>query len=139
MGNLEYSITVAPQDDLPTEVRVQSLVESVFKGENILWDTIGIILSDHEAVLDLNKEWLEHDYTTDVISFLLEADPLSLEGEVYVDVETARERCEEFGTTTSLEIERYIVHGLLHLAGYDDTSDQERAHMRKLEDHYLAG
>jgi len=97
---------------------------------------VGIILAGHEAVLELNKTWLEHDYHTDVLSFLLESDPI--EGEVYVDIETAAERHVEFGTTLTAEIERYIVHGVLHLCGHEDATDEERKQMKALEDQYLS-
>ncbi|MBT4051615.1 MAG: rRNA maturation RNase YbeY [Bacteroidetes Order II. Incertae sedis bacterium] len=138
MSNLTYSVTLDESNDCPSESRVLTLVSNVFSGEQINWSDISIVLTDHSTVLDLNKNWLEHDYHTDVISFLLEEDRQSLEGEIYVDVDTARARHVEFGTTVIQELERYIVHGLLHLAGYDDASDEERSHMKTLEDQYLS-
>lgn len=135
--DFDYTIDTTDTSDCPSEERVLSLVKHVFEGENVVGSAIGVVLTDHETVLELNKAWLEHDYHTDVISFLLEEDPSALEGEVYVDVETARERHAEFGTSVRQEIERYIVHGLLHLIGYDDATPAEKQHMHKLEDTYL--
>jgi probable rRNA maturation factor len=135
--DFSFTITIEEANDCPSEERVLDLVDAVFEGESISWAAISIVLTDHDTVLDLNREWLQHDYTTDVISFLLEDDPEALEGEVYVDIETARERHEEFSTSARSEIERYIVHGLLHLAGYDDASDEDRAVMHHLENKYL--
>ncbi|MDE2996594.1 MAG: rRNA maturation RNase YbeY [Bacteroidota bacterium] len=136
MGAVSLSITVGNTTDLPDESRITSIAESVFSGEERAFESLSVVLADHETVLALNREWLDHDWHTDVISFLLEEDPI--DGEVYVDVETAAERHAEFDTTLTQEVERYVIHGILHLCGYDDATDEERAHMRSLEDHYLA-
>lgn len=133
-------VEVAIVADLPEEdweERISRIAERVFEGEGVAWSNLSVVLADHDTVLSLNKEWLDHDWNTDVISFLLEEDPV--EGEVYVDVETAIERHGEFDTTMQQEILRYVVHGILHLCGHDDATDQERAAMRVLEDRYLAG
>jgi probable rRNA maturation factor len=119
------------------EARVTGIAERVFAGEGKAWAHLSVVLADHETVLSLNKEWLDHDWNTDVISFLLEEAPI--EGEVYVDVETAAERHGEFDAPLTEEILRYVVHGILHLCGHDDASEEERAAMRVLEDRYLAG
>ena len=136
MGAVSLSITVGNTTDLPDESRITSIAESVFSGEERAFESLSVVLADHETVLALNREWLDHDWHTDVISFLLEEGPI--DGEVYVDVETAAERHAEFGTSLTQEVERYVIHGILHLCGYDDTTDEERAHMRSLEDRYLA-
>lgn len=120
----------------PDEVRVRRIVECVFEGEGKSLESIGVIFCDHATLLELNREWLEHDWHTDVISFLLEEDPI--EGEVYIDVETAQERHEEFDSTLTSEIERYVIHGLLHLCGHDDATDEQRAAMQTLENRYLS-
>ena len=109
----------------------------VLETENVVWSSIGIIVADHELVTDLNTRYLDHDWRTDVLSFLIDESP-PVEGEVYVDAETAVERCTEFGTSPADEILRYVVHGLLHLAGHDDATDGQRELMRRLEDRYLA-
>ena len=124
--------------ECPDVDRVRELVERVLNGESVQWHEIGVVLADHDLVHDLNRRFLNHDYQTDVLSFLLDEGPAGIEGEVYVDVETARERSSEFDTTVRQEIERYIVHGLLHLAGHDDADDAARAAMHDRENLYLA-
>ncbi len=113
------------------------LSERVLTGENIAGSSVGIVLTCHERLRSLNVEFLGHDYNTDVLSFLLDSSEKGIEGEVYVDMETARERCQEFNVTAEEEVARYVVHGLLHLAGYDDDTAEKRAVMRRLEDRYL--
>jgi len=122
--------------DIPDEPRLQRIAETVLAGEGKTVSQLSLVFADHETVLELNREWLDHDWHTDVISFLLEDDPI--EGEVYVDVETAAERHTEFNASMLEEIERYVIHGILHLCGHDDATDEQRNAMRTLEDVYLA-
>jgi probable rRNA maturation factor len=135
-ASIDVSVSISNFDHLPSSERVIELVQRVLEGESAPFESIGIILADHETVLELNRTWLEHDFHTDVLSFLIEDDPRHLEGEVYVDVETAEERHQEFESTVQEEIERYIVHGLLHLVGYDDATEAERSAMQQLENRY---
>lgn len=101
-------------------------------------ESVGIILADHDFVHALNKDYLSHDYRTDVISFTYSEDHEPLCGEVYIDIETAREQAIERGLSELAEVVRYGVHGLLHLVGHDDESTAQREAMRLLEDAYLA-
>lgn len=135
---IEIHVDTAWDALCPSARTISDLTVSVMDGERTPFAWIAIILADHDVVTDLNRRYLEHAWKTDVLSFRL-SEETPLEGEVYVDVETANERCEEFGTTPSNEILRYIVHGLLHLAGYDDATAEERSRMHELEDQYLSG
>ena len=120
------------------EDALRRLVACVLAGEARPARYLGIILADHQTVHDLNRDYLSHDYRTDVLSFSLADDPAGpLDGEVYVDLDTAAERHDDFGATFEEEARRYVVHGLLHLLGHDDATDDARAAMRRLEDHYL--
>lgn len=123
------------------EDAVRAVVSAVCAGEGVAPESVGIVLADHATVHELNREWLGHDYETDVVSFVLDEDARArgaLDGEVYVDLDTAAERAPDFGATMEAEALRYVAHGLLHLAGHDDATDAERAAMRALEDRYLA-
>jgi rRNA maturation RNase YbeY len=121
------------------EAALEDLVRAVVAVEGFEIQYLGIILADHETVLALNRDYLAHDYLTDVLSFSLDdTDEAVVDGEVYVDLDTAAERHTEFGTSFQEEARRYVVHGLLHLLGYDDATPAEKATMRALEDRYLA-
>lgn len=123
------------------EAAVRRVAEAVCDGEGVRIASLGVILGDHRLVHDLNREWLGHDYETDVVSFVLDEDALGrgeVDGEVYVDLDTAVERAPEFGATWEQEALRYVAHGVLHLAGHDDATPPEREAMRALEDRYLA-
>ncbi|MEZ4702453.1 MAG: rRNA maturation RNase YbeY [Rhodothermales bacterium] len=123
------------------EARVAGVIAAVLAGEDRSFEALGVILADRETVLDLNRSFLQHDYPTDVLSFLIEPDDGAspLQGEIYIDLDTALERHAEFGATFEEEALRYIVHGLLHLIGYDDATEADKTHMHRLEDRYLQG
>lgn len=122
------------------EEALHKLVYCVLDGEARALRYLGIILTDHATVLDLNRTYLAHDYLTDVLSFPLGDDEdEAVDGEVYVDLDTALERHGDFSVTFEEEAYRYVVHGLLHLIGYTDDTPAARQTMQRLEDKYLAG
>lgn len=107
---------------------------------------LSVVLTNHDTVRRLNRSYLDHDYNTDVLSFSLRDGPAptglttddnAVEGEVYVDLDTAAERHEDFDTSFDREAYRYVIHGMLHLVGYDDATESAQETMRKKEDQYL--
>jgi probable rRNA maturation factor len=99
---------------------------------------LSIAVVDNESIHALNRQYLQHDYATDVLSFLLEEDEKQLEGEVIVSAEMAQEQCQGFGWTADNELLLYVIHGVLHLVGLDDRDDEARAEMRAAEKRFLA-
>lgn len=121
---------------------VQAAVERVVSGEGFVVRDLNVVLTEHAAVHALNREWVGHDRETDVVSFPLDEHAAGLgevNGEVYVDLDTAAERAPEFGASFAEEALRYVVHGLLHLMGHDDGDEAARERMRALEERYLTG
>ncbi|MCH8125505.1 rRNA maturation RNase YbeY [candidate division KSB1 bacterium] len=98
---------------------------------------IRIIFIDDEYCKNLNRKYLEHDYTTDVISFHLESSDHLLEGEVYVNVDQAQKQASHYDVDVEEELWRLIIHGTLHLLGDNDSTSSERDSMRKKENEYL--
>ena len=98
---------------------------------------INIIFCSDNYILNVNQQYLQHDYFTDIITFdYCEGDRLS--GDLFISVDTVRENAIEYGTEFSEELHRVIVHGILHLIGYDDHTDEDVAMMRKKENYYLS-
>ena len=98
---------------------------------------ISIIFCSDNYILDINQKYLQHDYFTDIITFdYCEGDKLS--GDLFISVDSVRENAAEFGTEFKDELNRVIVHGILHLIGYDDHTKKEIAEMRSKEDYYLS-
>jgi len=123
------------------EETLDRLIRHLVEVEEATLVHVSVVLSDHETVRRLNREYLNHDYNTDVLSFSLtepdsEAD--RVEGEVYIDLDTADERHEEFNTSFEREAYRYVVHGVLHLLGYDDQTESSQQTMRAREDQILS-
>ena len=98
---------------------------------------ISIIFCSDNYILDVNQKYLQHDYFTDIITFdYCEGDRLS--GDLFISVDSVRENSIEYGTDFADELNRVIVHGLLHLIGYDDHTEADVAVMRKKENYYLS-
>ena len=98
---------------------------------------ISIIFCSDNYVLDINQKYLQHDYFTDIITFdYCEGDRLS--GDLFISVDSVRENSLEFGTEFKDELNRVIIHGLLHLVGYDDHTEKDIKLMRSKEDYYLS-
>ncbi len=121
-------------------------IHHVLTAEGARFVHLSVVLTDHKTVRRLNRLYLDHDYNTDVLSFSLQTPPTAdpsrsdktaVEGEVYVDLDTAAERHEEFDTSFEREAHRYVIHGLLHLLGYDDATESGQETMRQKEDQYL--
>ncbi|MBR6211836.1 MAG: rRNA maturation RNase YbeY [Bacteroidales bacterium] len=98
---------------------------------------ISIIFCSDNYILDVNMRYLQHDYFTDIITFdYCEGDRLS--GDLFISVDSVRENALYYGTTFEDELNRVMVHGVLHLIGYDDHTEEEKKVMRSKEDYYLS-
>jgi probable rRNA maturation factor len=114
--------------------RVRLLVRTVLGEERRDRASISIALVDDATIHAINRLHLDHDWPTDVITFpLSERNDPELAGELIISAETALDSARERGIDPGDELALYIVHGLLHLCGYDDTTDAERARMRDRE------
>ena len=97
---------------------------------------INIIFCSDNFILDVNMKYLQHDYFTDIITFdYCEGDYLS--GDLFISIDSVRENASFYGTNFVDELNRVIVHGVLHLIGYDDHTDEDIAQMRSKENYYL--
>lgn len=94
---------------------------------------IGVRVTDDEQIHQINREFLQHDYPTDVISFPYELAPPKVEGELVVSLDTATACAPDEKLSIAEELLLYVVHGTLHIVGYDDTSDEPRQRMRAAE------
>lgn len=118
-----------------------AFIESVCEAEGYSIDALSVVLSDHATVRTLNRFYLAHDHDTDVLAFPLgddeEHDIPRIDGEIYVDLDTARERHADYDCSFDEEVARYVVHGLLHLMNYTDKTPEGRAAMRDREEYHL--
>ena len=107
----------------------------VAKREDKAIASIDYIFVDDPTLLEINRQNLQHDYFTDIITFPYQSRPIK--GEIYISVDRVREHAQEYGVSFDHELHRVMVHGLLHLCGYDDTSKRKKQRMTEKEDFYL--
>lgn len=86
----------------------------------------------------MNKDYLGHNYFTDIITFDNGIEKKIIEGDIYISVDTVKNNSVRFNTTFNDELHRVMIHGLLHLLGYKDKKENEKSKMRMTEDKYLA-
>src|ERR1700722_1229270 len=103
----------------PDRGRMREIVRSVLEGEDVTDYEISLAFVDNTTIHRLNKQYLDHDEPTDVLSFPYSAaNAKKLEGELIVGVEVAKEQAAERGHDVQAELALYVIHGLLHLCGY---------------------
>ncbi len=118
--------------------RLKRAAQAVLGDAGIVAGSLSIAVVDDPAIHALNRRYLAHDYPTDVLSFPLEREGNRLEGEVVASAETAVRVARRFGWTADDELLLYVIHGALHLVGYDDTTHELRAAMRTAQRRYLS-
>jgi probable rRNA maturation factor len=121
------------------EGRIEAAIRAALEGSPYTQGAISVAVVDNAVIHRLNRQFLEHDWPTDVLTFPLADAPPSLEGEIVVSRETAEEFAAEVGWSADDELLLYVVHGALHLAGYDDREPSELAVMRAREAAVLDG
>ena len=118
------------------EAEVSAWIRQIAKSYNKVVGDINYIFVDDETMLDINRRFIGHDYYTDHIGFDYSKDG-ALSGDIYISLDTVRTNSELFGVTFGQELRRIIIHGLLHLCGLRDKTDEERAQMQQAEDKAL--
>jgi rRNA maturation RNase YbeY len=97
---------------------------------------ISVVFIDSQRCKTINRTFLDHNYVTDVISFTLETRPV-LEGEIYVNLDRAKQQAREYGVSFSNEVARLVIHGTLHLLGHDDATPIRRKKMKAVENEHV--
>src|SRR5437773_7540852 len=129
----------SPQELVPVDrAALRAVARAVLEGEGQPDADISLAFVDNVTIHQLNKRYLDHDEPTDVLSFPLSGPGARrLQGELIIGAELALQQAEARGHDVQAELALYVIHGLLHLCGYDDHDDEGRAAMRGRERHYL--
>jgi len=118
--------------------RFREIVRTVLEGEGRANAEISLAFVDNPTIHRLNKQYLQHDEPTDVLSFpLSDSRSKTLSGELVIGVEVALAQAAEHGHDVQAELALYVIHGLLHLCGHDDHDPEAARVMRQRESHYL--
>jgi rRNA maturation RNase YbeY len=100
-------------------------------------EALNYIFCSDDYLLEINKQHLQHDYYTDIITFDYSANPKELEGEFYISIDRIRDNAAENHVSFAEELHRVMIHGVLHLLGHGDKSATEAKEMRRLENEAL--
>lgn len=120
-----------------TEETLIAIVRTILTDHDVRRGEVSLAIIDDPTMHALNRQHLQHDYPTDVLSFVLDDDADAFEGEVIVSRDTALSMAGEYQWSAEDEMLLYFVHGTLHLVGYDDHCDEDRQAMRERETYYL--
>lgn len=132
---LRVDVTNATSSRYRGKAAMIASVTKALRAQKVKHASVDIILLDDRSIRTLNRQYLKHDRATDVITFPMEDSPLY--GEIYISLDTARQQAADYGVTLTNELCRLAVHGALHLCGFDDATDEERAIMHRLENRYI--
>lgn len=112
---------------------VKNWIKKVIEGYGKSCGNVSIVFCDDEYILDINRQYLEHDYYTDIITFDYVEDDL-ISGDLIISLDTVKSNALQFDEDYSRELKRVVIHGILHLIGLDDHSDSDEKQMREAED-----
>ena len=118
--------------------RLKAQLVSLFKKEGALVENMDYIFCTDAYLLGINKQFLKHNFYTDIITFNLANKKAPIQGEIYISMDRVKENAQTHQTTYKEELHRVIFHGALHLCGYNDKLPSHVKKMRKAEDSYLA-
>ena len=119
------------------ESSFRKLMRIVELHEPVRFRHIELVYVDENEILRINREYLNHDFVTDIITFSYGDSPKDVEGTLFCCAPRIVEQSTEFDTDAAEEFLRVFVHGLIHLAGYDDGTEAEKSEMTRLENRYL--
>ena len=122
--------------NLRNKLKVKNWVKSILETEGKVGGEITYVFCNDEYLGSMNEKYLKHNTLTDIITFDYSEKGV-LSGDIFISIERVKENSESFGTTFNAELGRVMAHGVLHLSGYKDKSQEEKAVMRSKEDFYL--
>ena len=119
--------------ELPNEDQIASWISRVILSENKKEGEINYIFCNDDYLLNLNEQYLDHDTLTDIISFDYSVGN-EIHGDIFISTERVKENAIDFKVTFEEELQRVIVHGVLHYCGYKDKTEDDERLMRNMED-----
>ena len=119
------------------KVKISNKLDTIIKNENCSFSVVNIILENDEYLRNLKKDYFNQDVYTDVISFNLEDSNTPIEGEIYISLPRIIANAKKYRNSLNNEFKRIVIHGLLHLVGYNDLTNSDKKQMTSLEDKYI--
>ena len=119
------------------ELKISKIIDTIFKNEKRSFEKLNIILEDDEYLRSLKKQYFNQNFYTDVIAFNLSDSEFPIDGEIYSSLPRIIDNANKYNSNLNNEFKRIIVHGLLHLCGYNDQTVSDKKNMTNLEDKYI--
>ena len=135
MNNIEFFFEDIQTFELDQDFAGRQ-INQLINGETKEAGDISVIFCSDEYLLEMNKEHLNHNYYTDIITFNY-VEKKVISGDLFISADRVRENANKFNVTFHQELYRVILHGVLHLVGYNDKTDDEKKVMREKENYYL--
>ncbi|HOX77633.1 MAG TPA: rRNA maturation RNase YbeY [Bacteroidales bacterium] len=123
---------------LKNKRKLRHWITQAVENEGHKINNLNYILTSDNILFQLNKEYLQHITLTDIITFDMSESEGELAGDIYISVDRARENAKEYHVSLTNEISRLMIHGVLHLMGYKDKTNEERVVIRAREEFYLS-
>lgn len=127
-----------PRFKLSNPRKTSTWIKKTIKQEKASLVSLNYIFCTDEYLGDINVEFLKHKTFTDIITFNYNPSKTEIEGEIYISIDRVRENAKTFETDFQTELNRVIIHGVLHLLGYNDKNKLQKKAMREKEDSYLS-
>lgn len=135
---MEISFHFQKNISLKNRNRLKGFIGKLVKSEGYKPGNLLIVFCTDNYLLKINRDFLNHDYFTDIITFDYSApDTNILIGEIYISVDRVKDNARKYEVSFTVELHRVIFHGILHLCGYRDKSEKDKIEMRKMENQYL--
>lgn len=120
------------------EIGIRNWILAAIQEEGKITGMIQFVFCDDDQLLQINQEFLNHDTLTDIITFNYNDEFAGVNGDIFISIDRVKENATEYDVPFDKELYRVIIHGILHLLGYDDQDDSSRTAMRKKENYYLS-
>ena len=138
MNNPSIQFNFLEPISLAERTRLKRFLVALFKRERKALAELQYIFCSDAYLLEINRQFLHHDFYTDIITFDLSEKGQPTSGEIYISVDRVRDNAQNFDSSLKKELQRVIFHGALHLCGFKDKTPKEELEMRKMEEKYLA-
>jgi rRNA maturation RNase YbeY len=122
---------------LQKKTALKQLLEDLFRKEGKRLEGLSIVFCSDDYLLSMNRQFLQHDYYTDILTFDVSEPGGPVSGELYISVDRVRDNAHGLGVSAVEEMRRVIIHGSLHLCGYKDKLKKQQLLMRQKEERYL--
>ncbi len=123
---------------VPDEDKLKDWIEKVISFYEFDLESLTFIFCSDDYLLDINKSYLDHDTLTDIITFDNSDVEQTIEGDIFISIDRVKENATNYNVPFFEELHRVIIHGVLHLIGYDDKTESNKMEMRQKEDYWLS-